>query len=528
MRFWRSARTQVNTTSELALSGVKAWRHSGLSVPRNPLTGLRLGRDLFVHGVSPAIGWAAGADRHPDAPAVVDEYGLRLTQREAEELTRRATSALRERGLDGDHPAAVLGRNSAGFAVAIAAVARTGADLVYLNPGFSPDQIADLCHLRGITVVLVDPELADRVPAAIPTLDVTDPFSWAAEGGSAFRISPGGGRHIILTSGTTGRPKGADRSRTPLEATVSLLSVLPYREQGVHVMAAPLFHSWGWLNHRIDALLDSLEVMIARPTAEAVLSAAEIHRASIIVTTPVVVARLAEAGPGGRDLSALTGVLVSGAAIPPDVIGRFREQFGDVLYNLYGSTEVGYATVAGPADLAEAPTTAGRPLPGVDVALLDPDGRPVPSGQPGDVWVGSSAAFDGYVDGGDKDRDADGLVSTGDVGVFDADGRLFIRGRSDDLIISGGENVHPTEVEDVLRLCPGVADIAAVGRPDDAFGQRVVCYVVPSEGADLALLPDDVVAFARDSLAAFQRPREVYLVGELPRNETGKVLRRLL
>ncbi len=221
-------------------------------------------------------------------------------------------------------------------------------------------------------------------------------------------------------------------------------------------------------------------------------------------------------------------MLVSGAAIPPDVIGRFREQFGDVLYNLYGSTEVGYATVAGPADLAEAPTTAGRPLPGVDVALLDPDGRPVPSGQPGDVWVGSSAAFDGYVDGGDKDRDADGLVSTGDVGVFDADGRLFIRGRSDDLIISGGENVHPTEVEDVLRLCPGVADIAAVGRPDDAFGQRVVCYVVPSEGADLALLPDDVVAFARDSLAAFQRPREVYLVGELPRNETGKVLRRLL
>lgn len=528
MRFWRTARSRVGATAEVASQGVRAWRHSGLTVPLNPLTGVRLGRDLFVHGVSPAIGWAAGADRHPDAPAVIDEYGVSLDQRGAEDLTRRATTALRGRGLDRDHPAAVLGRNSAGFAVAIAAVARTGADLVYLNPGFTADQVADLCRLRGISLVIADPPLADRVPADIPVLDLTDPFSWASESGTAFRISPGGGRHIILTSGTTGRPKGADRSRTPLEATVSLLSALPYRERGVHVMAAPMFHSWGWLNHRIDGLLDSLEVMVSHPSAEAVLDAAADHRASIIVTTPVVVARLAEVGPGDRDLSTLMGVLVSGSAIPPTVIGQFRRQFGEILYNLYGSTEVGYATVAEPADLAEAPTTAGRPLPGVDVVLLTPDGRPVAQGQPGDVWVGSAAAFDGYVDGGDKDRRPDGLVATGDVGVFDAHGRLFIRGRSDDLIISGGENVHPTEVEDALRGCPGVSDIAAVGRPDDAFGQRVVCYVVPDASADPARVPDAVSDYARSVLAPYQRPREIYLIGELPRNETGKVLRRLL
>lgn len=525
---WGSARRRVGGATGLGVSAVKAWRQSGLSLPANPVTGLRLGRDLFVHGVSPGIGWAAGADRHPDAPAVIDDYGYHLTQRTAEDLTRRATAALRDRGLRPGVTAAVLGRNSAGFAVAIAAVARTGADLVYLNPGFAGEQIAEVCGRLGVGLILADPELRDRVPVGVPTADLTHPESWARSGGAPFRIAPGGGRHIILTSGTTGRPKGADRSRTPLEATISLLAALPYRERSVHVMAAPLFHSWGWLNHRINGLLDSLEVMVPRPDATSVLDAAEHHQATLIVTTPVVVSRLAAAGPGDRDLSALLGVLVSGAPIPPDVVGSFRRQFGEVLYNLYGSTEVGYATVADPVDLAEAPTTAGRPLPGVTVALLDQSGHPAAPGSPGDVWVGSAAAFDGYVDGADKARRTDGLVATGDVGVFDSDGRLFIRGRSDDLIISGGENVHPTEVEQTLRRCPGVADVAAVGRPDDAFGQRVVCFVVPTPDATAETLSDDVLRFAADSLAPYQRPRAVYLLGELPRNETGKVMRRLL
>ena len=181
-----------------------------------------------------------------------------------------------------------------------------------------------------------------------------------------------------------------------------------------------------------------------------------------------------------------------------------------------------------PADLAAAPTTAGRVLPGVTVVALDAEGAPASPGIPGDVWVGSSAAFDGYVDGGDKQRRPGGLVATGDMGWFDSAGRLFISGRSDDLIISGGENVHPTEVEDALRRCPQVADIAAVGRPDEAFGQRVVCFVVAAPDADPAAVPDQVIAFAREALAGYQRPREVHVVDELPRSETGKVLRRLL
>lgn len=518
----------ARNAGDLGWSAMRAWRSSGLSIPWNPLTGARLGRDLFVHGVSPAIGWAAAADRHPDALAVVDSHGYWLSQREAELLTRQATVALRAFGLTNGSTAAILGRNSAGFAVSIAAVARTGADLLYLNPGFSQSQIQDLCEQRNVVLVLADPDLAAAVPSGTATWDLTQPRGWGAGPAGGFRVSPGGGRHIILTSGTTGRPKGADRSRTPLEATISLLSALPYRERGIHVMAAPLFHSWGWLNHRLSALLDSTEIMVPRPTAEAVLTAAAHHRAELIVTTPVVVRRLAEAGPGNRDLSALRGVLVSGAPLPADVIAEFRRGFGDTLFNLYGSTEVGYATVATPADLAAAPDTAGRPLAGVTVAILDEGGAPVATRQIGNVWVGSSATFDGYLDGGDKERRPDGLVATGDIGRFDDAGLLFIKGRSDDLIISGGENVHPTEVEDVLRTCAGVADVAAVGRPDERFGQHVACYVVPTADADRTRLPDAIMAFARRHLAAYQRPGEIHLVAELPRNETGKVLRRLL
>ena len=344
---------------------------------------------------------------------MIDEYGVTLTYREAEYLTRGAAESLAERGLIPGTAAAVLGRNSAGFAIAIAAVSRTGADLVYLNPGFTRPNSPTSSTTGESTLVLADPELLERLPVQVPVLTLNDPASWSHPW--RFEVTEGGGRHIILTSGTTGQPKGADRSRTPLEAAVSLLAVLPYRERATHVMASPMFHSWGWLNHRICCLLDSTEVMIARPTAEQVLDAAAEHRAEIIVTTPVVVRRLAEAGPGDRDLSHLVGVLVSGAPIPPDVIISFQDQFGDVIYNLYGSTEVGYATVASPQDLAAAPTTAGRPLPGVSVQLLDPTGDPVPPGAEGEVWVGSSASFDGYIDGEDKDRRGD-LVATGDLG----------------------------------------------------------------------------------------------------------------
>ena len=423
----------------------------------------------------------------------------------------------------------MLGRNSIGFSLAIPAVSRTGADLVYLNPGFRPAQIATILQDRSVSLVLVDDDLADRIPPEVPTAPLDDPASWTDPEPTSGKT--GSSRHIILTSGTTGKPKGADRSQTPVESAVSLLDTLPYRERDTHILAAPMFHSWGWLNHRFTSLLDATEVLTPRPTAAAVLDAAAEHQAGVIVATPVVVARLAEAGTEGRDLTALRGVLVSGSAIPPTVVRDFYDQFGPVLFNLYGSTEVGFATCAGPDDLLTHPNTAGRPLPGVTVEILAADGKSLSPGESGEIWVGSAASFDGYIDGGDKDR-REGLLSTGDLGHFDPEGRLFVSGRADDLIISGGENVHPSEVEAVLRQHKDVRDVAAVGRPDSQFGQAVVAHVVARNGelseADQNRLIADLHEFSRQELAGFQRPREIYLRTSLPTNETGKVLRRAL
>jgi acyl-CoA synthetase (AMP-forming)/AMP-acid ligase II len=512
-------------------AGTRALWSARLSIPINPLSGVRLASSLLAYGFSPAIGYSSGAIRHPDRTAVIDGSGLHLSFREAEELTQRCTAELTDRGVDSDSTVAVLGRNTAGLALAMAAVARTGADLVYLNTGFKISQIEEILNDHQIKHVLADRDLVDRVPGGVSIAHLDDPESWSSN--DRRRVRAKAGRHIILTSGTTGKPKGADRSQTPIEAAISLLTALPYRERATHVMAAPMFHSWGWLNHRLSALLDTTEIMVPRPSAEAVLNAAAEHRAEVIVTTPVVLRRLVEVGPGDRDLSNLRGVLISGSAIPSPVVSSFMQQFGPVLYNLYGSTEVGYATCASPKDLAEAPDTAGRPLHGVGVSILAPDRRAVPDGDEGEIWVGSAASFEGYVDGGDKDR-RHGQLSTGDLGYFDGRGRLFVSGRADDLIISGGENVNPAEVEAVLLSHPLVAEVAAVGRPDPEFGEVIVAHVVPKRSAlsDEGLSEMDLAArvldFARVSLATYQCPREVIVRDELPVNATGKVLRRLL
>jgi acyl-CoA synthetase (AMP-forming)/AMP-acid ligase II len=199
--------------------------------------------------------------------------------------------------------------------------------------------------------------------------------------------------------------------------------------------------------------------------------------------------------------------------------------FGEVLYNLYGSTEVAWATIATPEDLRAAPGTAGRPPLGTIVKLLDERGREVPQGEGGRIFVGNGMVFDGYTSGGGKEV-IGGLMSTGDVGHLDAGGRLFVDGRDDEMIVSGGENVFPREVEDLLADHPAVEDVAVVGVPDAEFGQRLKAFVVRREGAELT--EAEVKQHVKENLARFKVPREVVFVAELPRNATGKVLRHEL
>jgi acyl-coenzyme A synthetase/AMP-(fatty) acid ligase len=223
------------------------------------------------------------------------------------------------------------------------------------------------------------------------------------------------------------------------------------------------------------------------------------------------------------DLSSLRVVVASGSTLPGDLATRWMDAFGDHLYNVYGSTECAWATIASPVDLRQAPGTAGRPPLGTRVELFDDSGRPVSAGV-GRIFVGNTALFEGYTAGDEKET-IDGLMATGDVGRIE-DGRLFVEGRDDDMIVSGGENVYPQEVEDCLVRHPGVVDAAAIGVPDDDFGQRLRAFVVVRDGVELT--EDDVRDHVKAHLARFKVPRDVWFCDELPRNATGKVLKREL
>jgi acyl-CoA synthetase (AMP-forming)/AMP-acid ligase II len=219
-------------------------------------------------------------------------------------------------------------------------------------------------------------------------------------------------------------------------------------------------------------------------------------------------------------------MVISGAApLPPELATALLDEFGDVLYNGYASTEVGAGTLATPADLRAAPGTVGRPASGVTVRILDEEGVELPAGTTGRIFVRGPLMFDGYTGGGGKQM-IDGLMSSGDVGHFDADGRLFIDGRDDDMIVSGGENVFPQEVEELLGAHEAVADAAVFGVPDPEFGQRLAAMVVPRPGVSVA--DDQLKDYVRAHLARYKVPREIELVAELPRTSTGKLQRRKL
>jgi fatty-acyl-CoA synthase len=225
------------------------------------------------------------------------------------------------------------------------------------------------------------------------------------------------------------------------------------------------------------------------------------------------------------DLTSLEVTAASGSALPGELATRWMDEFGDNLYNLYGSTEVSWASIATPADMRAAPGTSGRPPRGTVIRIVDENGADVQPGDTGRIFVGNQLAFEGYTGGGDKEHLGD-LLSSGDVGHIDEDGRLFIDGRDDEMIVSGGENVFPREIEDLLADHDAVADAAAIGVEDEDFGQRLRAFVVKQKGKEIS--EEDLKGYVKENLARYKVPREIVFVDELPRNATGKVLKREL
>ena len=331
---------------------------------------------------------------------------------------------------------------------------------------------------------------------------------------------------IILTSGTTGTPKGAPRSEAGIEAATALLSRLPLRSRWRCHIAAPLFHTWGWAHFALAMLLGSTIVLRRKFDPETCLQTMVEEDCDSLVVIPVMLQRIMQLDEKTRDsydLSKVKVVAASGSALPGDLSDDWMDQFGENLYNIYGSTEVAYATIASPADLREAPGTAGRPPFATVVKIFDEDGQERTDGEAGRIFVGNSILFEGYTGGGSKDL-IDGLMATGDVGRFDDGGRLIVEGRDDEMIVSGGENVFPKEVEDCLSRHDAVAEAAAIGVDDEDYGKRLKAFVVLSDGAKAD--EDELKEFVKKNLARYKVPREIVFLDELPRNATGKVLKK--
>jgi len=525
----------VADAAEIAKAGTFGALRSGLARPRNPLVATRMLTALRRWGTTAALGFALGAVRDPEAVAIVDvddPQQEEVTFADAEYRTTVLTNSLLDRGAQPGTTVGLLGRNSRSYAETIVAVSRTGADLVYLNTGATAEQVAAVCAAHDITMVIRDREFAGVCPDTVLSLGLDDPagiplldsMPWSGD------VNPPkqAGKHVILTSGTTGGPlRGAARTTAPLDSVAALLHAFPTRLGSVTMIAAPMFHAWGWMHHRMATVMDNTQILLRHPDPERILALAQAYEVETLITVPVTLKRMVDLPAATKrryDFSSVKCVAVSGSAIPGDLATRFMDDFGDVLYNLYGTTEAAYATIATPQDLRDDPHTAGSPMPGVRVEVLDRKGRSIPRGTDGRVFVRSRTSIAEFVSDGSRGA-VKGMVATGDIGCIDAQGRLTIKGRADDMVVTGGENVHPTEVEEVLRTHPGLLDVAVTGRPDPVYGSVLVAHIVVAEDGPT---DDELLTWARKHLGPHHRPREVRRVDELPRNATGKVLRRVL
>jgi fatty-acyl-CoA synthase len=509
--------------------GARVLARAGLLSPVRPDRLLGMGRAVLRWGITPATGYAAGAARHPHRPALVDDDGT-LTWREVDARTNLLASELRARGLQEGDPAGLMARNGRGLVEGAVALAKCGADVLYLNTGSAGDPLAQVLDREKAAMVVHDEEFRELLAPALRgrasvTTEQLAELAMTSTLGAPPKPSHTS-RQVILTSGTTGAPRGAARSGATVEDAIAALSAIPLRARETTVVAAPAFHAWGLGHLSMAMLLGSTVVMQRRFDPHRVLAAVEEHRATALVVVPVMLEKLLGAlKEKAYDTSSLRVVASSGSALPGDLVERVHAVLGPVLYNLYGSTEVAYAAVASPEDLAADPRTAGRPPHGVTVRVVDEQGDDVPTGTPGRIFVGSGLSFGGYTDGSDKDR-LDGLVSTGDLGMLHESGRLTVLGRDDDMVVIGGENVFPGQVEDVLAEDPCVAEVAVVDEQDPAYGVRLVAHVVAAPGQSVD--EDALKELVRSKLARFAVPREVRVLQELPRNATGKVLKKEL
>jgi fatty-acyl-CoA synthase len=537
------ANSKVNASSlKASLSDMrfqgKVLREAGILAPMRPDKALKMGTTFVRWGASPATGVTTAAIHHPHELAIVDERGA-LTWERLHRRSNALAHGLAKMGVGPGDGVGIMCRNHRGFIESTLAAAKLGASALYLNTMFAGPQLAEVTHREGPKALIYDEEFGDLLSEVDDS--ITRIVGWCdgavsgptldslIEGADESDLKPPSEKpkFVILTSGTTGTPKGAQRSSPEgLMPIASLIDKIPFRSGMTMMIAAPLFHSWGFLHFVLSLPTASTMVLRRRFDPEDTLQAVEQSRADVLAAVPVMIQRILSLPEETLDKYSLPSLKItslSGSALPGELAIAWMDRFGDNVYNLYGSTEVSFATIATPEDLRAAPGTAGKPPRGTQIRLYDEDGNEVPEGQVGRIFVGNEMAMEGYTGGGGKEM-IDGLYSSGDVGHFDPSGRLFIDGRDDEMIVSGGENVFPREVEDLLADHEAVEEVAVIGVEDEEFGQRLKAFVVTRSGTEVSA--QDLTAHVKANLASYKSPREIEFLDELPRNATGKVLKK--
>ena len=535
-------RQKVSRVAELA-NAVKRLHDTGIIDLANLSVTLQTVKNSRVYGPQATMA-IQGGRKYPSLPAVVDERGT-LTYRQVDDMSTALARGLKRLGIGAGSVVGLLCRDHRGLIIAMASCGKLGARLVLMNTGFAKPQFAQVCERECVKVVLHDSEfsgLLDALPADLPRV-----LTWVDDGIDApadvqtiddiIAANPSEplpapsklGGFVVLTSGTTGLPKGAPREKLSLYATAQAIDRVPYPRKGTMVIVSPIFHTTGLGTYLVGAALGNNVITTRRFKPERTLQLIAENKADMLVAVPTMLHRLVELAPdiiAKYDTSSLKLIAISGSALTPELSTRVQDTFGDVLYNMYGSTECAVATIATPDELRSAPGTAGRSPVTCEVVLFDEhDQRIDGANKRGRIFIRSGAPFQGYSDGRHK-QIIDGYMSSGDMGHFNENGLLFVDGRDDDMIVSGGENIFPQEVENLLVQREDVSDAAVVGVDDSEFGKRLRAFIVSQPGAPQDT--EEIKLYVKNNLARHKVPRDVVFIDELPRNATGKLLRRVL
>jgi fatty-acyl-CoA synthase len=539
----RSAASRVENAVALALKSGLLWelRPKGVLTAVKALARGRSGPSTIfrVHGAN-----------SPDKTAMVF-HERRFSFGELDTWCDEIGAGLRHRGLSGQ-TVLVMMKNRPEYLILSTGGSRVGAATVTVSWRSTPAELVYLASHCGAKMVVFEESLAPVIERARAELPGIPPENWVVAGapdssvyttfeslrkeGHAAIEHHEDGAVVVYTSGTTGKPKGAVRKfdKELLPSVIRFLRSTPFRHDDVHLAACPLYHTTAFGFIAFTYILGGTVVLLDEFDPRKFLEAVERHGVTQTVLVPTMLHRLLALGDDEirkYDTRTLRAIFCTSAPLPGPDSDKAMELFGDIVHNLYGATETGVVTLAFPEDLKRSPGTIGRAAAETEIRLLDDEGREVPDGQVGELFARNAMLVAGYHGDEDATRGSmrEGFFSVGDLARKDAHGCYHLEGRKRDMIISGGVNVYPAEVEACLEKHPDVDEVAVIGVPDAEWGERVQAVVVLRAGVHREHAPTHLKAWCKERLAGPKVPREFVLLapGEhLPRNPTGKILKR--